>query len=107
MFEFKKKTGMSTMWNLAAQTQVCVSTDLRGYFVIDTLYYMHARARARARAAGKACFLAPSYSRCSTMAVLWRPVSMVPMPAKTPHLFCAVDSMTKHFLDVIGRNFGQ
>ena len=37
------------MWNLAAQKQVCVSTDLRGYFVIDTLYYMHARARARAR----------------------------------------------------------
>ena len=31
------------------QKQVCVSTDLRGYFVIDTLYYMHARARARAR----------------------------------------------------------
>jgi hypothetical protein len=49
MFEFKKKTGMSSMWNLAAQKQVCVSTDLRGYFVIDTLYYMHARARARAR----------------------------------------------------------
>ena len=49
MFEFKKKTGMPSMWNLAAQKQVCVSTDLRGYFVIDTLYYMHARARARAR----------------------------------------------------------
>jgi hypothetical protein len=32
---------------------------------------------------------------------------MVPMPAKTPHLFCAVDSMTKHFLDVTGRIFGQ
>jgi hypothetical protein len=32
---------------------------------------------------------------------------MVSMPAKTPHLFCAVDSMTKHFLDVTGRNFGQ
>ena len=41
------------------------------------------------------------------MAVLWRPVSMVPMPAKTPHLLYAVDSMTKHFLDVTGRNFGQ
>ena len=38
-----------------------MSTDLRGHFVIDALYYMHARARARA--AGKACFLAPSYSR--------------------------------------------
>ena len=45
----KQKNGMSSMWNLAAQKQVCVSTDLRGYFVIDTLYYMHARARARAR----------------------------------------------------------
>jgi hypothetical protein len=32
---------------------------------------------------------------------------MVPMPAKTPHLFCAVDSMAKHFLDVTGRIFGQ
>jgi hypothetical protein len=41
------------------------------------------------------------------MAVLWRPVSMVPMPAKTSHLFCAVDNMTKHFLDITGRNFGQ
>ena len=61
MSEFKKKTDMPSIWNLAAQKQVCVSTDLRGYFVIDTLYYMHARARARA--AGKACFLAPSYSR--------------------------------------------
>ena len=62
MSEFKQKTGMPSMWNLAAQKQVCVSTDLRGYFVIDTLYYMHARAPARARAAGKACFLAPSYN---------------------------------------------
>ena len=41
------------------------------------------------------------------MAVLWRPVSMVPMPAKTPHLFYVVDIMTKHFPDVTGRNFGQ
>ena len=49
MSEFKKKTGMLSMWNLAAQKQVCVSTDLRGYFVIDTLNYMLARARARAR----------------------------------------------------------
>jgi hypothetical protein len=32
---------------------------------------------------------------------------MVPMPAKTPHLFCAVDNMAKHFLDVTGRIFGQ
>ena len=96
------------MWNLTAQKQVCVSTDLRGYFVIDTLYYMHARARARARPRrGKAYFLAPSYSRLQTMAVLWRPVRMVPMSAKTPHLFCAVDSTTKHYLDVTGRIFGQ
>ena len=41
------------------------------------------------------------------MAVLWRPVSMVPMPAKTPHLFCAVDSMPKLFLDVTGKTVGQ
>jgi len=34
-------------------------------------------------------------------------VRMAPMPAKTPHLFCAVDSMPKHFLDVTGRNVGQ
>jgi hypothetical protein len=32
---------------------------------------------------------------------------MVSMPAKTPRLFYAVDSMTKHFLDVTGRIFGQ
>jgi hypothetical protein len=32
---------------------------------------------------------------------------MVPMPATTPHLFCAVDSITKHFLYVTGRNVGQ
>ena len=50
MSEFKQKTGMPSMWNLAAQKQVCVSTDLRGYFVIDTLYYMHARAPAPAPA---------------------------------------------------------
>ena len=41
------------------------------------------------------------------MAVLWRPVRMAPMPEKTPHLFCAVDSMRKLFLDVTGRNVGQ
>ena len=41
------------------------------------------------------------------MAVLWRPVSMVPMPAKTPHLFCAVHSMQKVVLNVTGGNVGQ
>ena len=49
----------------------------------------------------------PSYSRRQTKAVFMRPVRMAPMPAKTPHLFCAVDSMPKHFLDVTGRNVGQ
>jgi hypothetical protein len=75
--------------------------------LIHCITCMHARAPARARAAGKAYFLAPSYSRLQTMAVLWRPVRMVPMSAKTPHLFCAVDSMSKHFLDVTERNVGQ
>jgi hypothetical protein len=32
---------------------------------------------------------------------------MAPMPAKTPHLFYAVDSMPKLFLDVTARNIGQ
>ena len=41
------------------------------------------------------------------MAVLWRPVSMVPMPAKTPHLFCAVHSMQNVVLNVTGGNVGQ
>jgi hypothetical protein len=51
--------------------------------------------------------LISSYSRLQTMTVFWRPVSMVLMPAKTPHLFCAVDSMPKPFLDVTERNVGQ
>ena len=42
-----------------------------------------------------------------TMAVFWRLVRMAPMPAKTPHLFCDVGSMPKHFLDATGRNAGQ
>jgi hypothetical protein len=34
-------------------------------------------------------------------------VGMAPMPAKTPHLFCAVDSVPKLFRDVTERNVGQ
>jgi hypothetical protein len=41
------------------------------------------------------------------MAVFLRPVRMVPMATKTPHLFCAVDSMPKLFPDVTGRKVGQ
>jgi hypothetical protein len=41
------------------------------------------------------------------MAILLPPVRMVPMPAKTPHLFCVVHSMQKLFLDITGGNVGQ
>ena len=75
--------------------------------MIHCITCIHARVPARARAAGKAYFLAPSYSRLQTMAVLWRPVRMVPMSAKTPHLFCAVHSMQKVVLDITGGNVGQ
>ena len=34
------------------------------------------------------------------MAIFLPPVSMIPKPAKTPHLFCAIHSMQKLFLDV-------
>ena len=42
-----------------------------------------------------------------TMAVFWRLVRMAPMPAKTPHLFCDVGSMPKHFLDAAGGTLGS
>ena len=41
------------------------------------------------------------------MAVFLGVVSMVPIPAKTPHMFCAVHIMQKLFLDAIGGNVGQ
>ena len=41
------------------------------------------------------------------MAIFLPPVSMPPIPAKTPHLFCAVHNMQKVTLDVTGGNVGQ
>jgi hypothetical protein len=35
MSEFKKRSPSAFMWNLAAQKQVCVSTNLHGYFIIE------------------------------------------------------------------------
>jgi hypothetical protein len=61
----------------------------------------------QARAARKANLLASSYSWLQTKAVFMCPVRMASMPAKTPHLFCAVDSMPKLFLDVTGKTVGQ
>ena len=41
------------------------------------------------------------------MAIFLPPVKIAPMQAKTPHLFCAVLSMQKLFLDIIGGNVEQ
>ena len=49
----------------------------------------------------------PPTADCQAMAILLPSLSMMPMSAKTPHMFCAAHIMQKLFPDVTRGNVGQ